>query len=152
MSGFFGIYKRDGKSVELGIVQKMLNAMSYWEPDESGSVREGSVAFAHMMLWNTPESKQENLPGKQDHLIITMDARLDNREELAEQLDLTSHSLQQITDSTFILAAYAKWGEDCPKYLLGDFSFAIWDGGKKQLFSKLSSTMEQPNLIYCRDA
>ena len=32
------------------------------------------------------------------------------------------------------MAAYEKWDEDCPKHLLGDFAFAIWDKRKQILF------------------
>ena len=33
-----------------------------------------------------------------------------------------------------ILHSYLIWGEDCVKHLLGDFAFAIWDGGRRRLF------------------
>ena len=134
MSGIFGIFNRNRKPVDKEIVNTMLDAISYWEPDDRGIWTEGPVALGHTMLWNTPESKLEHLPNKQDHLVITMDARLDNREELVEKFDMTDRPLRQITDSDFILAAYRKWGEECPKYLLGDFAFVIWDEKKQQLF------------------
>jgi len=86
------------------------------------------------MLWNTPESKYEYLPLRKDAYVLTMDARIDNREELAKELVLPNRSNEEIGDSEFILAAYAKWGEECPKHLLGDFAFAIWDEKEKQLF------------------
>jgi len=134
VSGIFGVFNRNRKPVDKKIVDTMLDAMSYWEPDDRGTWLNGSVAFGHTMLWNTPESKLEHLPNKQGYLAITMDARLDNREELAEKLDMTDHPLGKITDSDFILAAYRKWGEECPRYLLGDFAFAIWDEKKQQMF------------------
>lgn len=134
MSGIFGIFNRNGMSVEKKIVDTMLDAMSYWKPDDSGIWIEGSVAFGHTMLWNTPESKQERLPNRQSSYIITMDARLDNREELVEKLQMSDRLIDQITDSDLILAAYCRWGEVCPKYLLGDFVFAIWDEKMQQLF------------------
>ena len=34
-------------------------------------------------------------------------------------------------DSQLILLAYAKWGEESPKYLVGDFAFMIWDKGNR---------------------
>lgn len=134
MSGIFGIYHRDEKSLEKKIATSLLETISYWNPDEKGIWSEGSIAFGHAMLWNTPESKLEHLPNKQDHLAITMDVRLDNRKELAEQLHITDRPLDEITDSDLILAAYKKWEKQCPKYLLGDFVFAIWDEKKKELF------------------
>jgi asparagine synthase (glutamine-hydrolysing) len=39
-----------------------------------------------------------------------------------------------VTDSELILAAYGRWGERCPERLVGDFSFAIWDGRNQTLF------------------
>lgn len=134
MSGIFGIFNRDGKPVDKEIVNTMLDATSYWEPDERNLWRESSVALGHAMLWNTPESKYEHLPLVKDALVLTMDARIDNRDELMKELELPDRPIEEIGDSEFILAAYRKWGEECPNYLLGDFAFAIWDDKKKQLF------------------
>ncbi len=134
MSGIFGAFNRNGIPVEKKVVDTMLDAMSYWEPDDRGIWTDGPVALGHAMLWNTPESKYEHLPLQRDGYVLTMDARIDNREELAKELDLPNRPMEKIGDSEFILAAYLKWGEECPKYLLGDFAFAIWDEKKQQLF------------------
>ncbi len=116
----------------------MDDALAYWEADDRGSWNGHSVFFGHLMLWNTPESKQEHLPRiihpNDQVLAITIDARLDNREILAEQLKMIDLPLEKITDSEIILAAYQKWGEECPQHLLGDFVFVIWDENKQQLF------------------
>ena len=37
-------------------------------------------------------------------------------------------------DAELILAAYARWGEDCPRHLVGDFAFALWDVPRRRLF------------------
>ena len=134
MSGIFGILNRNGKPIDGEIVNTMLDAMSYWKPDDKGTWSKSYVAFGHTMLWNTPESKFEYFPVKKDTYILTMDARIDNRKELATELELPNCPMEEIGDSEFILAAYKKWGEECPKHLLGDFAFAIWDEKKEQLF------------------
>lgn len=134
MSGIFGIFNRSGKLIKENIVNTMLDAISSWEPDEHGTCINSSVALGHTMLWNTPEAKYEHLPLEKNAYILTMDARIDNRDELFKVLDLPDYSLEEMGDSEFILAAYEKWGEECPKHLLGDFSFAIWDDKKQQLF------------------
>lgn len=133
MSGIFGIFNRNGKIVEKESVNTMLEAMSYWDPDERDTWIDGPVALGHTMLWNTPESKHEHLPLFKESYVLTMDARIDNRDELMNELELPDRPLEEIGDSEFILAAYKKWGEDCPKHLLGDFAFAIWDVKKQQL-------------------
>lgn len=134
MSGFFGIFSRNGKTIDTKIVNEMLEAISYWDPDERRVLIYDSVAFGHATLWNTPESKYEHLPLQKNKYILTMDARIDNREELLNELELPTKPIEEIGDSEFIIAAYKKWGEDCPKHLLGDFAFIIWDEEKQQLF------------------
>ena len=134
MSGFFGIFNRNGNPVDKKIANGMFKSMLSWNPDEHYLWIDGSVALGHAMLWNTPESKYEHLPLQKGAYVLTMDARIDNREELAKEVKLPDRPMDKIGDSEFILAAYEKWGEECPKYLLGDFAFAIWDKAKQHLF------------------
>ncbi len=134
MSGIFGVFNRNGKPVDKEIANTMLDAMSYWNPDECDVFIDGPVTLGHTMLWNTPESKYEHMPLVQEAYVITIDARIDNRDELANELELPNRPLEEIGDSEFVLAAYKKWGEDCAKYLLGDFTFAIWDEIKEQIY------------------
>lgn len=56
--------------------------------------------------------------------------RLDNIDELQLQLNLA----KDIEEKEVIVNAYQKWGKDCVVHLIGDFSFAIWDETKKELF------------------
>ena len=151
MSGIFGIFNRDGKPIDKRIVETMLDTMSNWEADEKGEFINGPVALGHAMLWNTPESKYEHLPLENDAYVLTMDARIDNRDELLEQLELPARTLSEIGDSEFILASYKKWGKECPKYLLGDFAFAIWDKKNQQLFCARDHVGIKPFYYYSDD-
>ena len=38
-----------------------------------------------------------------------------------------------IPDSRIILAAYKRWGRECPAKLLGVFAFAVWDRQERTL-------------------
>ncbi len=134
MSGIFGLFNRNAATASAAVLENMHTAMSFWQPDTSGLWNESAVGLGHTMLWNTPESRLEKLPAKKEHFVITMDARLDNREQLAQNLGLILQPLASLCDSDLILAAYRKWGEKCPEQLLGDFVFVIWDTEKKQLF------------------
>ena len=63
--------------------------------------------------------------------MITFDGRIDNRQELFAILKSQVADISKpISDEGLVLAAYEKWGPDCPKYLIGDFAFAIWDTKK----------------------
>lgn len=132
MSAITGIFYRDGRKVDPKLIKKMNDRLSHRGPDGSAVWCDGSVAFGHQMLWTTPESLHEKLPFEESGLVITSDARIDNRKELSEELDIEDK--EDVSDSYFILKSYEKWGEDCPKYLLGDFAFAIWDKNEEKLF------------------
>src|SRR4028118_115937 len=136
MSAIVGLYNLDGRSIERSAVEQMVAALAHRGPDGAGVWSEGAVGLGHCMLWTTPESLHEKLPlvDKSRDLTITADARIDNREELMEQLGITAEAHGEVSDSQLVLAAYGKWGEDCPQHLLGDFAFVIWDGAKQQLF------------------
>lgn len=92
------------------------------------------MGLGHCMLHTTPESLNEHLPFQRNGLVITADARIDNREELISVLGLNAYPAASIPDSQLILAAYEKWGEQCPGKLLGDFAFGIWDQRNRVLF------------------
>jgi asparagine synthase (glutamine-hydrolysing) len=149
MSAITGIFYRDGRTVPEEQINKMNNRLSHRGPDGSAFWCEGSVALGHQMLYTTPESLHEILPFEEDSLVITADARIDNRKELSEKLGIEDK--EEISDSYFILKAYQKWGEDCPKELLGDFAFAIWDKNKERLFCARDHMGVKPFYYYLDD-
>ncbi|OIK07996.1 lasso peptide isopeptide bond-forming cyclase [Bacillus sp. MUM 13] len=86
--------------------------------------------------WITPESAGEVLPyyDSERQCAITADAIIDNRSELFGRLQVEASEQTFITDSEIILLSYYKWGEDAPKFLVGDFAFMIWDQKNQRLF------------------
>jgi asparagine synthase (glutamine-hydrolysing) len=134
MSGIAGIFRRDGGAARAPDLSRMVTAIAHRGPDGSSTWNSGAAGLAHCMLWTTPESLNERLPHSQSggSIVITSDARIDNREELMGALGMAQS--ETYTDSELILAAYEKWGEDCPSRLIGDFAFAIWDAPRQHLF------------------
>ena len=151
MSAITGIFYRDGRSVDPELIKKMNNKLSHRGPDGSSTWCEGSVALGHQMLFTTAESLHEKLPFEDEEsgLVITADARIDNRKELSELLEL--EDTEEVSDSLFILKAYEKWGEDCPDKLLGDFAFAIWDKNNEKLFCARDHMGVKPFYYYLSD-
>lgn len=132
MSAITGIYRLDGSIAAREEIERMTDALAHRGPDDSGVWSEGAIALGHRMLWTTPESLHEKLPRADDsNLVITADARIDNRAELRPLLGLDD---AEVSDSEFILLAYKKWGEACTEHLIGDFAFAIWDTKQEKLF------------------
>ena len=67
-------------------------------------------------------------------LVLTADARIDNRMELIGQLGLGTKDDRGLRDGDLILLAFKRWGDRTPEYLIGDFAFAIWDASSRVLF------------------
>lgn len=83
-------------------------------------------------------------------VLLLADARLDNRRELAEALAGWLRGTNAAPEDTeLILAAYLEWGEDCPRHLLGDFAFGLWDPRSRRLFCARDPLGVRP-LYYAR--
>lgn len=136
MSAICGMVNREGQPIEAQEIDRVMTALEVYGHDGVDVWREGTAALGHQMLHITPESLQEKLPWQDEvtGLVITADARLDNREELLAALAISPQTGQEISDSQLILKAYIKWGDRCPQKLLGDFAFAIWDTRNQKLF------------------
>ncbi|HEY9875190.1 MAG TPA: lasso peptide isopeptide bond-forming cyclase, partial [Candidatus Obscuribacterales bacterium] len=136
MSAIAGIYYLDNRTVDPADLKRMVDILAHRGSDGCNIWSEGSIGFGHRMLWTTPESLLETLPLVNDtgEIVITADARIDNRDELIAVLKISDRPVEKITDSQLILSAYEQWGENCPEQLVGDFAFAIWDRRKQVLF------------------
>lgn len=150
MSGIVGIYHLNGQPVEHEQLARMVDAIAHRGPDGADIWCSGSVGLGHRMLWTTPESLQEKLPmlNPSGNLVLTADVRIDNRDELISALRIQDYPAEKVADSYLILAAYEKWGEQCPKYLIGDFAFAIWDQRQQQLFCARDAMGVKPLYYY----
>lgn len=135
MSAIAGIIHFDGAPV-VGLVEKITTAMVRRGPDATGHWISGSVALGHCLLRTTPESLGETQPlhSEDGTLVLVMDGRLDNREELLRILRHQGIEPRTRTDAELVLGAYRLWGEDSPKHLLGDFAYAVWDARRQSLF------------------
>ncbi len=133
MSGIAGIYRLDDQPAGAHDLDHMLASIAHRGPDGEGKWRAGPVAFGHQMRHTTPESIHEHLPltADREQLILTCDARIDNRDELIAALGIEK---AVVTDDEVIMAAYQKWGEGCAEKLLGDFVFAVWSAAQQTLF------------------
>jgi asparagine synthase (glutamine-hydrolysing) len=135
MSAIAGFWHQGGQPARPEDLRLMLHRLSHRGPHGTGAWCRGSVALGHHLLHTTPESLGETLPlvGR-GGLVLTADARLDNRQDLIAALAATDRPEHDAPDSALILAAYRTWGVRCVEHLLGDFAFALWDDAKGHLF------------------
>jgi len=128
VSALAGVHS-SGAPVDPHLLMQMMAAMAPRAPDGAAFWFDGVVGLGHGLLRTTPW--QQRLPLEQDGLVITVDARLDNRADLATAVGF---DLATVSDARLILEAYRKWGDRCPAYLLGDFAFLLRDTRRRILF------------------
>jgi asparagine synthase (glutamine-hydrolysing) len=148
MSGIVGVLRVDEGVFDEASIVRMLGRMAHRGPDGTGRWVSGRVGLGHQSLRSTPESRNEVLPFRDAsrRLVLTADAKIDNRDELIAELGFappptspaTSRSTDDgqaaTSDSHLICAAYRRWGRQCLDHLIGSFAFAIWDEREQVLF------------------
>jgi asparagine synthase (glutamine-hydrolysing) len=134
LSGFAAIFFREGRPVQIDHLTMLDEGVARRGPDGRSSWRAGSVGLVHAHFWTTPEEVGKRQPvDRGKRLWISADLRLDNRDELCRQLGGVVDE-RTATDAEIVLAAYDRWAEDCPRHLVGDFAFALWDAPRRRLF------------------
>ncbi len=90
MSGIFGLFYRNQQMVDREALNNMGESMLHRGPDGIEVWSERNIGIGNCMFHTTPESVGERLPciDKDNGLVITADARIDAREELAKKLGL----------------------------------------------------------------
>jgi asparagine synthase (glutamine-hydrolysing) len=136
VSGFVCVLHRDGAPIDRALLQSLTHFLSFRGPDVQAVWSDGGIGMGHALLRTTDESENEQQPAAlEERYWIVADARLDDRKGLLGELRGAKREVpSNAPDGELILHAYAAWGTACVDRLLGDFSFALWDAGHKQLF------------------
>ena len=142
MDGIYGAVSLDGRPLDPGIMASLarrsrLYAWNSASPNaiptahaqcgESaalGIVRAGTGNSGALSPWRDPRTG----------CVIAADARIDNRDELRQQLVDVAVVHDNPSDLQLLLAAYLYWGEGCLQRLLGDYGFGVWDARNCTLF------------------
>lgn len=136
MSGaIFGKINLNNKLVSEEFGNIMMDKLSLYKLDSKKIFIKDNICMGCGLLHITYEDESEVLPyyDKENELIITADVVIDNREELINSLQLNNRK-DIITDSQIVLHSYVKWKNNCTKYLIGDYSFVIWNEKDKEIF------------------
>ncbi len=133
MSGIVALFDRGRGGVTDDEIDTMLDRIDHRGPDGRNAWCDDCVGLGHQQLQSTPEAAYDQQPYRDDGLVITADARLDNRADLFDALSITKSSAP-VPDSHLLLEAYRKWGEHCVDHLVGAYAFVIWDGNTNSVF------------------
>lgn len=148
MSAINGVFERRSSNVSDRVLTVSLATLADYGRDGSNRWVGGAVGLGYQGTVPVPEHCGEKLPWHDavTRLAVTADVRLDNRNDLLTALALPAWTT--LPESRLILCAWQKWGRDCPRYLVGDFAFAIWDAPQHTLFCARDHIGARP-LYYC---
>jgi asparagine synthase (glutamine-hydrolysing) len=133
MSAVFGIINKNGKPVEQQTIDRAMSAIAHHAADGKKILQRQNIAFGFLKLIVHPNQINEQLPAESGDIVLTADARIDNRDQLVDLLSLDKQQWINEPDSYLILKAYEKWGEKCVDHLDGEYVVAIWNGVSQQL-------------------
>ncbi|NIJ33722.1 asparagine synthase-related protein [Sphingomonas oligoaromativorans] len=135
MSGIFGVVRWDGRPVSPREIERMGNTLAHRGRDGRRISVHGSAGLGHALMRVHREDVFEAQPLHDPAMDVELvaDARIDNREDLAQRIGIAPEVLAEMSDSALLLAAYRHWGEACAEHLLGDFAFAVWNRRTRSL-------------------
>ena len=135
MSGLCGILRFDGAPADGGLLERMMARMG----GEGGaaSFREGPAALGWIgsAAAEGPERGLQPLLDGPSGLVLLLDGRIDDREELAASLRQGGGAAGDGTDAALLLAALAADGEAVLDRLCGDYAFVLFDPRRRRLLA-----------------
>jgi asparagine synthase (glutamine-hydrolysing) len=136
MSGFAGIVSLDGAPPDALLLQRMAERLAFRGPDGTHITTKPGAGLCFAFLRTGPAPQCASQPCSIDGRVWLLgDVRLDGRGDLRRKLVQHGDQFEgEVTDEELILRAWRRWGKDGLQDLMGDFSFALWDGETRQLW------------------
>jgi len=119
------------------------------ELDERNQYRAEGIGILHRAFHATAESRRESQP----HVlttgtVLTWDGRLDNRDDLVEQL--SARITRSSPDLHIVAAAYEAWGTSCFARMVGDWALSAWNPKERRLILARDFVGAR-HLFYCHE-
>lgn len=131
MCGIAGVSRPDRD-----LLSRMLDVIVHRGPDGSGMEVNDSVAIGMRRLAIVDiETGNQPLYSDDRRLALVFNGEIYNAPELRGDLQRRGrHFTTDHSDTEVILRGYEEWGGDVVTHLIGMFAFALWDGGRGELF------------------
>ncbi len=123
------------KQERIAILRRMLTRIKHRGPDQSGIYVSDSIGMGSVRL-SIVDLSSGTMPisNSDDSLWIVFNGEIFNHIELREELLSKGHIFKTHSDTEVIVHLYEEFGPDFIHKLNGQFSIAIWDKNKEELF------------------
>lgn len=133
MSGIYGLWNLDDQPASEHTGFRLRDALRHRGGDREGTWIDGPVLLGCQLLSINSESKAELQPFGNDVVRLVFDGRLDNRDDLLEELGGAPDLNADSPDAAFLMAAYRRHGTSFVARLKGDFALGLFDIQRRQL-------------------
>lgn len=136
MSGFFGIVRQDGSTVEVCFLEAIAEELRFRGQDGTSVWTTDGIGGCFVRMQTGPARQAERQPvDLAGRYWLWGDMRLDGREELRRQLTESEPMLEtDLSSEELFLLAWKEWGDAALAKVLGDFSLALWDANERTLW------------------
>lgn len=112
----------------------MNGALAQRGPDAEGTYLDDYIHLGHRRLSIIDPEDHSNQPisSNDGRYTLVFNGEIYNYQEI--KAGLNDYSFKTNSDTEVVLAAYARYGENCLRLFNGMFAFAIWDKEKRELF------------------
>ncbi len=136
MTAIAGILHFAAPPADSTTLERMQNVLAPYGRDAQHHWRQGNVALLRTLLRTTPEDSFDQQPlhhsASDTHLVF--DGRLDNRDQLIQDLGLPAQEAKLMADSQLALQAILRWDTEAVSRFVGDFALACWRVREKRLW------------------
>ncbi len=150
MTALAGLWSRRGETTE-GTVGRMLDAQASFGPEPAIRRTLDGATLGRRLYPLIPEDDFDRGPvsGGDGALLLAADARIDNRDELAAALNLSSADVSRMAEPQLLMAVIERWGVPGLVRVVGAFAVMLWDVRRHVLTLARDPLGERP-LFYHR--
>ena len=135
MCGIAGIVNLKGTPIDQSLLHSMVGMLHHRGPDATGTYTDKHVGLAHARLSIIDlAGGQQPMHNEDKSVWITFNGEIFNYRELRQDLIRKGHTFATQSDTEVIVHLYEEEGEECVRYLNGQWAFAIWDANRQRLF------------------
>ena len=128
----FGSWIFNSRDTEAAVFGRLRKQLAPYGPDGESRFHNEDVDIFAYGFDETEIAESKLQPYRMSaSRVLTWDGRLDNREDLVQELAGTVRTSD--SDVAIVAAAYMQWDLYCLPRLIGDWALSIWDSEKQEL-------------------
>jgi len=146
MCGISGIA---GPAADPERLRAMVRVQAHRGPDDQGTFFAPGIALGHnrLSVLDLSAAGRQPMVSADGRYRIVFNGEVYNYLELRREMD--GHEFRTRTDTEVVLAAFARWGEECLDRFIGMFAFAIWDERERRVFAARDRFGVKPFYYHC---